>query len=399
MFEATHRLLLRLIAEGKVQGVRLDHIDGMYDPSGYCRRLLARAADVLTESQGGERPEIDARRGRPIYLLVEKILARHENLREDLPVAGTTGYEFINLVNGLFVDPAAERSLTATYHRFIDREPEFDRVLLAAKAADPPLFPEQRAARARPRVPPPRAAELDDARLHAHRTARGARRHHHALPGLPDLHHRRRRQAGGPARSRLGDRPGAQGDRAGRSHGVRLPARRAVHRSGRHARLRARRRHRHRDALSAAHRAGHGEGDGGHRVLPLQPPGLPERGRRRARTISGSARAAFHHVLQQQLRRHPGSMLATRDPRPQARRGRARADRRPERAAARMAPPGSPLGPAQPPQAPGGRRPARARAQRRVPALPDADRRLAARDRHARASRAWRRSPSGSSPT
>jgi (1->4)-alpha-D-glucan 1-alpha-D-glucosylmutase len=133
VFEATHRLLLRLIAERKVQGVRLDHIDGMYDPRGYCQRLLARVADVLTESRGGERPEIDARGGRPIYLLVEKILARHENLREDLPVAGTTGYDFINLVNGLFLDTAAERSLTATYHRFVEREPEFDQVRLAAK--------------------------------------------------------------------------------------------------------------------------------------------------------------------------------------------------------------------------------------------------------------------------
>ena len=77
--------------------------------------------------------EIDARRGRPIYLLVEKILARHENLREDLPVAGTTGYEFISFVNGLFLDPAAERSLTTTYHRFVEREPEFDQIVLAAK--------------------------------------------------------------------------------------------------------------------------------------------------------------------------------------------------------------------------------------------------------------------------
>ena len=99
VFEATHRLLLRLIAEGKVEGVRLDHIDGMYDPRGYCQRLLSRAADVLAESRGGARPEIDARHGRPIYLVVEKILARHENLREDLPVAGTTGYEFISLVD------------------------------------------------------------------------------------------------------------------------------------------------------------------------------------------------------------------------------------------------------------------------------------------------------------
>src|ERR671918_568788 len=133
VFEATHRLLLRLIAEGKVQGVRLDHIDGMYDPRGYCQRLLSRVADAIAESRDGERPAIDARSGKPIYLLVEKILARHENLREDLPVAGTTGYEFMNLVNGLFVDPAAERTLNATYHRFIDQEPEFEQIVLAAK--------------------------------------------------------------------------------------------------------------------------------------------------------------------------------------------------------------------------------------------------------------------------
>jgi (1->4)-alpha-D-glucan 1-alpha-D-glucosylmutase len=133
VFEATHRLLLRLIAEGKVQGVRLDHIDGLYDPRGYCQRLLSRAADVLAEGRGGKRPEIDARHGRPIYLVVEKILARHEALREDLPVAGTTGYEFINLANGLFVDASAERSLTTTYYRFIEREFDFDEVLLAAK--------------------------------------------------------------------------------------------------------------------------------------------------------------------------------------------------------------------------------------------------------------------------
>ena len=133
VFEATHRLLLRLIAEGKVHGVRLDHIDGMYDPRGYCQRLLSRVADVLADTRDGERPEIDARSGRPIYLLVEKILARHENLREDLPVAGTTGYEFISLVNGLFLDPAADRPLTTTYHRFVEREPEFDQVVLAAK--------------------------------------------------------------------------------------------------------------------------------------------------------------------------------------------------------------------------------------------------------------------------
>jgi (1->4)-alpha-D-glucan 1-alpha-D-glucosylmutase len=132
-FEATHRLLLRLIAEGKIDGVRLDHIDGMYDPRGYCQRLLSRVSDVLAEQRDGEAPQIDPRAGWPIYLLVEKILARHENLRDDLPVAGTTGYEFMSLVNGLFVDPDAERSLTTTYQRFIDQEPAFEQIVLAAK--------------------------------------------------------------------------------------------------------------------------------------------------------------------------------------------------------------------------------------------------------------------------
>lgn len=131
VFEATHLLLLRLIALGKVQGVRLDHIDGLYDPAAYCRRLLARAAEERRKLTGDSSAAAD---GAPIYLIVEKILARHEQLRADLPVAGTTGYEFINLVNGVFVDPAAERSLTATYHRFVGREMDLDEIVADAKA-------------------------------------------------------------------------------------------------------------------------------------------------------------------------------------------------------------------------------------------------------------------------
>ena len=133
VFEATHKLLLRLIAGGKVQGVRLDHIDGLYDPKLYCERLLARVAEVLPRAEGAPPPALDAKAGQPIWLLVEKILARHEYLREDLPVAGTTGYEFIGLAGGLFVDPGAERHLTATYHRFIGQELDFGEIVIAAK--------------------------------------------------------------------------------------------------------------------------------------------------------------------------------------------------------------------------------------------------------------------------
>jgi (1->4)-alpha-D-glucan 1-alpha-D-glucosylmutase len=90
VFEQTHRLVLRLVAEGLVDGFRVDHIDGLADPRGYLEDL--RAAGV-------ER------------VWVEKILEPGEQLR-DWPVEGTTGYEFANDVQALFVDPAGEQVLT-----------------------------------------------------------------------------------------------------------------------------------------------------------------------------------------------------------------------------------------------------------------------------------------------
>jgi (1->4)-alpha-D-glucan 1-alpha-D-glucosylmutase len=130
VFEETHRLIGQLIAEGKLQGLRLDHVDGLFDPAAYFAQLqhlaskCAPKADETSTSQPG---------AQPFYVVVEKILARHEHLREDWPIAGTTGYEFINLVNGLFVDPAGERPLDRTYRRFLDRSADFDEILYACK--------------------------------------------------------------------------------------------------------------------------------------------------------------------------------------------------------------------------------------------------------------------------
>ena len=114
VFEATHRLILDLVAEGLVDGLRVDHIDGLYDPAGYCRRLRAAVA-------------------RPIRIWVEKILARGETLPADWGVDGTTGYEFANLVEGLLVPPEAERALDAAYAGFIGRAPEVAAEVRAAK--------------------------------------------------------------------------------------------------------------------------------------------------------------------------------------------------------------------------------------------------------------------------
>ena len=93
VFEETHRLALALVADGKVDGLRIDHPDGLVDPAGYLERL--RAAGVP-------------------YVWVEKILHPGEPLR-DWPVAGTVGYEFLNDVAALFVDPAGEAPLTALW--------------------------------------------------------------------------------------------------------------------------------------------------------------------------------------------------------------------------------------------------------------------------------------------
>ena len=112
VFERTHRLLGELIKRGDVQGLRVDHIDGLFDPRAYCERLQ--------ETFG------------PLYVLVEKILAHYETL-PDWPTAGTTGYDFTNQVLGLFVDPAGERAVTRLYRRIADRRDHFDEVLYASK--------------------------------------------------------------------------------------------------------------------------------------------------------------------------------------------------------------------------------------------------------------------------
>ena len=130
VFEQTHRLISRLIAEGKLQGLRLDHVDGLFDPAAYFAQLQRLASECAPEANETSTSQPGAQ---PFYVLVEKILARHEHLREDWPIAGTTGYEFINLVNGLFVDPAGERPLDRTYRRFLDRSADFDEILHACK--------------------------------------------------------------------------------------------------------------------------------------------------------------------------------------------------------------------------------------------------------------------------
>ena len=110
VFQDTHRLLLRLVGEGKIQGLRIDHPDGLRDPAAYFRRLQEHCLAAL-----GAEPGTAAR----FYVVVEKILEASERLRADWTVAGTTGYDFLNAVNGLFVARQNEQFFSTIYFRFL----------------------------------------------------------------------------------------------------------------------------------------------------------------------------------------------------------------------------------------------------------------------------------------
>jgi len=126
-FYTTHRLVSHLIAQGKVNGLRIDHPDGLYDPAAYYERLQSFVTAAAVS--GGAPPA----RGNTLYVVVEKILASHEHLPADWPVHGTTGYDFVNLVNGLFIDASAEEELDRAYARFIRRAVDFDQLLADRK--------------------------------------------------------------------------------------------------------------------------------------------------------------------------------------------------------------------------------------------------------------------------
>jgi (1->4)-alpha-D-glucan 1-alpha-D-glucosylmutase len=108
VFEATHAMIFRLVAENKVDGLRVDHIDGLLDPLQYLDRL-----QNARKVQPGD--DSDAL---GIYTIVEKITSGDEALPKNWRVAGTTGYDFLNIANTLFIDPSGWRELEDVYRDF-----------------------------------------------------------------------------------------------------------------------------------------------------------------------------------------------------------------------------------------------------------------------------------------
>ncbi len=109
VFADTHALLLQLVEEGLVTGLRIDHPDGLNDPAAYFEAL-----QNATQQRLGLPP-------RPFYVVAEKVLARGERLRDDWQVHGTTGYGFLNTLNGLFVEPDGLAALRRFYRRYTGR--------------------------------------------------------------------------------------------------------------------------------------------------------------------------------------------------------------------------------------------------------------------------------------
>lgn len=121
VFNETHKLIFDLVTQGKLDGLRVDHPDGLYDPARYFERLRDRLRAELQPQN------------REAYLVAEKILTGTERLRKSWPIDGTTGYEFGNLVNGLFVDRLAAEKMDRIYRSFTGVTSAFDDLVYQCK--------------------------------------------------------------------------------------------------------------------------------------------------------------------------------------------------------------------------------------------------------------------------
>jgi len=125
VFDAAHKLLFELVASDAVSGLRIDHPDGLYRPLEYFEKLQSRCAKALRVPLPKD--------GRAIYLIVEKILTGDEQLPQNWPVHGTTGYDFANQVAGVLVDHNAEGAITKIFKRFISHSLHFGHLVYAKK--------------------------------------------------------------------------------------------------------------------------------------------------------------------------------------------------------------------------------------------------------------------------
>ncbi|HXI07556.1 MAG TPA: malto-oligosyltrehalose synthase [Bradyrhizobium sp.] len=120
-FTATHRLVAKLIAEGRLDGLRLDHIDGLRDPAQYCQRLRRLVRAARTDKSA------------PFYLVIEKILGEGEKLRPFPGIHGTTGYEWLNAITQVLIAGDGLDVLDEVWRQLSNRSPRLEPLLKEAK--------------------------------------------------------------------------------------------------------------------------------------------------------------------------------------------------------------------------------------------------------------------------
>jgi (1->4)-alpha-D-glucan 1-alpha-D-glucosylmutase len=125
VFQEAQQKIFDLVSSGAVTGLRIDHVDGLYDPQGYLAQWQTWAAQQFHATPDSQ--------GRVLYLLVEKILGTGEPLNPDWPVHGTTGYAFLSLVNSLFVQTSHQRQIEQLYTRFTKNSLHYDDLIYQCK--------------------------------------------------------------------------------------------------------------------------------------------------------------------------------------------------------------------------------------------------------------------------
>jgi (1->4)-alpha-D-glucan 1-alpha-D-glucosylmutase len=151
VFHETHKLIFKLIKEGAVTGLRVDHVDGLYNPQEYFRRLQKNcfvqihASSDRSDDKNSADPSIEVVMKRyeetiisdpefkPFYIIGEKILSRGEKIPDGWPISGATGYVFLNLVNGIFVDAKNAKAFDDIYGKFIRSRTNFPDVVYQNK--------------------------------------------------------------------------------------------------------------------------------------------------------------------------------------------------------------------------------------------------------------------------
>ncbi len=126
VFDATHAAVLRLYKDGLVDGLRIDHVDGLADPRGYCRKLRRRL-QALAEHRPAELPQT------PPVIWVEKILATHEHLAQDWSIDGTSGYDFMNDASAVLHDVQGEVEMTRIWTQASGRTGVFEEEVIPAR--------------------------------------------------------------------------------------------------------------------------------------------------------------------------------------------------------------------------------------------------------------------------